>query len=166
MAVLDDYMDLINSTSRIEYMKINNHLVDLDDCKSEAYMAVLKELQKNKPMNTSYVATCCKWAIRNLLRNGKTRVHQSIDNVDENGEEYANQPEDTTVRFIENVETKNTLAYIFNKTKLNINEQKVLVLWFIYDVPNYTIAKELNISVSRVSHIKTHALRKLKEALI
>ena len=70
---LTDYLPLVERVAKVEYRRIPNHMVDYEELVSIGALAI-QALIKNKTdaeiarLNTSYLATATRWAIRNELR--------------------------------------------------------------------------------------------------
>ena len=90
------YIPLVERVAKVEYQRIPNHMVDYEELVTIGAMAI-QTLMKGKTeeeldrLNTSYVATAIRWAIRNELRTRykwytlkKTQV-VSEEGEDENG---------------------------------------------------------------------------------
>ncbi len=69
-----NYIDIVEKVSRVEYRRIPNHMVDCEELMSIGIIA-LQTLFKDKTQeqmekyNNAYIATAVRWAIRNELRN-------------------------------------------------------------------------------------------------
>jgi RNA polymerase sigma factor (sigma-70 family) len=67
------YLPLVERVAKVEYRRIPSHMVDYEELVSIGAMAI-QALLRNKSeedverMNTSYLATATRWAIRNELR--------------------------------------------------------------------------------------------------
>jgi RNA polymerase sigma factor (sigma-70 family) len=67
------YLPLVERVARVEYRRIPSHMVDFEELVNIGAIAI-QALLKNKSeeailkMNTSYLATATRWAIRNELR--------------------------------------------------------------------------------------------------
>lgn len=67
------YIPLVERVAKVEYQRIPNHMVDYEELVNIGAMAI-QTLMKGKSeedldrLNTSYVATAIRWAIRNELR--------------------------------------------------------------------------------------------------
>jgi RNA polymerase sigma factor (sigma-70 family) len=70
---VSDYLPLVERVARVEYRRIPSHMVDYEELVSIGALAI-QALLKNKSesdmakLNTSYLATATRWAIRNELR--------------------------------------------------------------------------------------------------
>ena len=70
---LTDYLPLVERVAKVEYRRIPSHMVDYEELVSIGALAI-QALLKNKTeeeiakLNTSYLATATRWAIRNELR--------------------------------------------------------------------------------------------------
>jgi RNA polymerase sigma factor (sigma-70 family) len=70
---LSDYIPLVERVAKVEYRRIPSHMVDYEELVSIGALAI-SALLKNKSaddmskLNTSYLATATRWAIRNELR--------------------------------------------------------------------------------------------------
>lgn len=68
-----DYLPLVERVAKVEYRRIPSHMVDYEELVSIGAIAI-QALLKNKTqeeidkLNTSYLATATRWAIRNELR--------------------------------------------------------------------------------------------------
>lgn len=67
---VNDYIQLIETVSRVEYSRLPNHLIDYSEIVNIAAIAVhvLLTSNPNKDYNVTYLSTAIKWAIRNELR--------------------------------------------------------------------------------------------------
>lgn len=72
MKTLNDYIELIETISRIEYNRLStsSHLIDFSELVNIGAIAVHVLISSNKDAeyNISYMSTAIKWAIRNELR--------------------------------------------------------------------------------------------------
>lgn len=72
MKTLNDYVELIETISRIEYNRLSSssHLIDFSELVNIGAIAVHVLISSNKETeyNISYMSTAIKWAIRNELR--------------------------------------------------------------------------------------------------
>ncbi len=70
---ITEYLNLVERVAKVEYRRIPSHMVDYEELVSIGAMAI-QALMKGKSetdaekLNTSYVATAIRWAIRNELR--------------------------------------------------------------------------------------------------
>lgn len=70
---ITDYLPLVERVAKVEYRRIPSHMVDYEELVSIGALAI-QALLKNKSdaeiarLNTSYLATATRWAIRNELR--------------------------------------------------------------------------------------------------
>ncbi|MDH4379103.1 MAG: sigma-70 family RNA polymerase sigma factor [Vampirovibrionales bacterium] len=99
------YIPLVERVAKAEFQRIPNHLVDYDELVTIGAMAI-QALLKGKSaadaerLNTSYVATAIRWAIRNELRTRykwytlKTTSAASEDTTATEGEPSAEGSED------------------------------------------------------------------------
>jgi RNA polymerase sigma factor (sigma-70 family) len=67
------YLPLVERVAKVEYRRIPSHMVDLDELVSIGAIAIQALIQNKSEdaiarMNTSYIATATRWAIRNELR--------------------------------------------------------------------------------------------------
>ena len=90
-----DYLPLVERVAKVEYRRIPSHMVDYEELVSIGALA-LQALMKNKSLeevarlNTSYLATATRWAIRNELRaryKWYTLKHKKEKKEGEEGEE-------------------------------------------------------------------------------
>ena len=70
---VSEYLPLVERVARVEYRRIPSHMVDLDELVSIGALAIQALLRDKTPeqierLNTSYMATATRWAIRNELR--------------------------------------------------------------------------------------------------
>lgn len=70
---LKSYLPLIEKVAQVEYYRVPNHMVELDELITTGLMAIQMLIQNKtqaqlEKLNTSYLATCARWAIRNELR--------------------------------------------------------------------------------------------------
>lgn len=67
---VNDYVDLIETVSRVEYSRLPNHLIDFSEVVNIGAIAVhvLLTSHPDKEYNVTYLSTAIKWAIRNELR--------------------------------------------------------------------------------------------------
>ena len=68
---VNDYIDLIETVSRVEYSRLPNHLIDFSEVVNIGAIAIHVLLTSNpeREFNVTYLSTAIKWAIRNELRN-------------------------------------------------------------------------------------------------
>lgn len=72
-ANITQYLPLVERVAKVEYRRIPSHMVDYEELVSIGAIAI-QALLKNKTeeeiekLNTSYMATATRWAIRNELR--------------------------------------------------------------------------------------------------
>jgi len=68
---VNDYIDLIETVSRVEYSRLPNHLIDFSEVVNIGAIAIHVLLTSNptRDYNVTYLSTAIKWAIRNELRN-------------------------------------------------------------------------------------------------
>jgi RNA polymerase sigma factor (sigma-70 family) len=70
---ISKYIPLVERVARVEYRRIPSHMIDFEELVNIGAIAV-QALLRNKTeeeiqkMNTSYIATATRWAIRNELR--------------------------------------------------------------------------------------------------
>ncbi len=70
---MTDYIPLVERVAKVEYRRIPSHMVDYEELVNIGAIAI-QALMKGKTsedadkLNTSYVATAIRWAIRNELR--------------------------------------------------------------------------------------------------
>jgi RNA polymerase sigma factor (sigma-70 family) len=90
-----EYLPLVERVAKVEYRRIPNHMVDYEELVSIGALAI-QALMKNKTLeeaarlNTSYLATATRWAIRNELRaryKWYTLKHKQESKGDEEGED-------------------------------------------------------------------------------
>ncbi|MEB3288093.1 MAG: sigma-70 family RNA polymerase sigma factor [Vampirovibrionales bacterium] len=67
------YLPLVERVAKVEYRRIPQHMVDYEELVSIGAIAIQSLLKNKSPeqiekMNTSYIATATRWAIRNELR--------------------------------------------------------------------------------------------------
>lgn len=67
------YLPLVERVAKVEYRRIPQHMVDYEELVSIGAIAIQALLKNKSPeqiekMNTSYIATATRWAIRNELR--------------------------------------------------------------------------------------------------
>jgi RNA polymerase sigma factor (sigma-70 family) len=86
---ISDYLTLVERVAKVEYRRIPSHMVDYEELVSIGALAI-QALLKNKSehevarLNTSYIATATRWAIRNELRSRyKWYTLKKPDNVTE-----------------------------------------------------------------------------------
>jgi RNA polymerase sigma factor (sigma-70 family) len=67
---VNDYVDLIETVSRVEYSRLPNHLIDFAEIVNIGAIAIHVLLTSNpdREYNVTYLSTAIKWAIRNELR--------------------------------------------------------------------------------------------------
>jgi RNA polymerase sigma factor (sigma-70 family) len=67
---VNDYVDLIETVSRVEYSRLPNHLIDFSEVVNIGAIAIHVLLTSNpdREFNVTYLSTAIKWAIRNELR--------------------------------------------------------------------------------------------------
>ncbi|HEY9746125.1 MAG TPA: sigma-70 family RNA polymerase sigma factor [Oculatellaceae cyanobacterium] len=67
---VNDYVDLIETVSRVEYSRLPNHLIDFSEIVNIGAIAIHVLLTSNpdREFNVTYLSTAIKWAIRNELR--------------------------------------------------------------------------------------------------
>ena len=70
---VSEYLPLVERVAKVEYRRIPSHMVDLDELVSIGALAIQALLRDKTPeqierLNTSYMATATRWAIRNELR--------------------------------------------------------------------------------------------------
>jgi RNA polymerase sigma factor (sigma-70 family) len=91
------YLPLVERVAKVEYRRIPSHMVDYEELVSIGAIAI-QALLKNKTeeeiekLNTSYMATATRWAIRNELRSRYkwyTLKHTKDPNEPEDGENPA-----------------------------------------------------------------------------
>lgn len=68
-----DFIPLVERVAKVEHRRIPSHMVDYEELVSIGAMAIQalikdKNAANSKKMNTSYLATAIRWAIRNELR--------------------------------------------------------------------------------------------------
>ncbi|MEM0951063.1 MAG: sigma-70 family RNA polymerase sigma factor [Cyanobacteria bacterium P01_H01_bin.74] len=89
---ISNYLSLVERVAKAEYRRIPSHMVDFEELVSIGAIAI-QTLLKNKTqeeidnLNTSYLATATRWAIRNELRSRykwyTLKHNKSSDDVDE-----------------------------------------------------------------------------------
>lgn len=67
------YLPLVERVAKVEYRRIPQHMVDYEELVSIGAIAIQSLLKNKTPeqidkLNTSYIATATRWAIRNELR--------------------------------------------------------------------------------------------------
>jgi RNA polymerase sigma factor (sigma-70 family) len=72
-SALAKFLPLVERVARVEYRRIPSHMVDLEELVSIGAIAVQALIQNKSEddiakLNTSYIATATRWAIRNELR--------------------------------------------------------------------------------------------------
>lgn len=86
------YLPLVERVAKVEYRRIPQHMVDYEELVSIGAIAIQSLLKNKTPeqidkLNTSYIATATRWAIRNELR---TRYKwYTLKHKQETGEEAA-----------------------------------------------------------------------------
>jgi RNA polymerase sigma factor (sigma-70 family) len=67
---VNDYVDLIETVSRVEFSRLPNHLIDFSEVVNIGAIAIHILLTSNpeREFNVTYLSTAIKWAIRNELR--------------------------------------------------------------------------------------------------
>lgn len=94
------YLPLVERVAKVEYRRIPSHMVDYEELVSIGAIAI-QALLRNKTeeeierLNTSYMATATRWAIRNELRSRYkwyTLKHSKGDEVEELEETPATPP--------------------------------------------------------------------------
>jgi RNA polymerase sigma factor (sigma-70 family) len=97
------FLPLVERVAQAEYRRIPRHMVDLEELISIGTIAI-QILIKNKPpeaiakLNTSYIATATRWAIRNELRTRYkwyTLKHAGSSDDEEGSDASENQSEGT-----------------------------------------------------------------------
>ena len=91
------YLPLVERVAKVEYRRIPQHMVDYEELVSIGAIAIQSLLKNKTPeqidkMNTSYIATATRWAIRNELRTRYkwyTLKHKQENGEDAPGEEGA-----------------------------------------------------------------------------
>ncbi len=95
------YLPLVERVARVEYRRIPSHMVDFEELVNIGAIAI-QALLKNKTeeevnkLNTSYLATATRWAIRNELRTRYkwyTLKHSKSDDGEEFDGEGGEKPE-------------------------------------------------------------------------
>ena len=71
---IQDYIDIIEKTARIEHKRIPQHMVDYEELVSIGIIAIQILIKDKTPQqleryNNAYIATAVRWAVRNELRN-------------------------------------------------------------------------------------------------
>lgn len=91
---IQDYIDIIEKTARVEHKRIPQHMCDYDELVSIGIIAI-QVLIKDKTeeqlarYNKAYISTAVRWAIRNELRNRYkwySLKHTNSDKEEENAE--------------------------------------------------------------------------------
>lgn len=72
-SALAQYLPLVERVAKVEYRRIPSHMVDYEELLSIGALAIQALLKNKTPeeiarLNTSYLATATRWAIRNELR--------------------------------------------------------------------------------------------------
>ncbi|MFM7468633.1 MAG: sigma-70 family RNA polymerase sigma factor [Vampirovibrionales bacterium] len=70
---LKSYVQLVEKVAQVEYYRVPQHMIDLEELVTTGLMAIQNLIQGKSPeqlnkLNTSYLATATRWAIRNELR--------------------------------------------------------------------------------------------------
>lgn len=70
---ITQYLPLVERVAKVEYRRIPSHMVDYEELVSIGAIAIQSLLKNKTPeqverLNTSYMATATRWAIRNELR--------------------------------------------------------------------------------------------------
>jgi RNA polymerase sigma factor (sigma-70 family) len=70
---LKSYWHLVEKVAQVEYYRVPQHMIDLEELVTTGLMAIQNLIQGKTPeqlakLNTSYLATATRWAIRNELR--------------------------------------------------------------------------------------------------
>jgi RNA polymerase sigma factor (sigma-70 family) len=70
---INKYLPLVERVAKVEYRRIPSHMVDYEELVSIGAIAIQALLKNKTPeevdkLNTSYLATATRWAIRNELR--------------------------------------------------------------------------------------------------
>jgi RNA polymerase sigma factor (sigma-70 family) len=68
-----DYLPLVERVAKVEYRRIPSHMVDYEELVSIGALAIQALIKNKTPeqmarLNSSYIATATRWAIRNELR--------------------------------------------------------------------------------------------------
>jgi RNA polymerase sigma factor (sigma-70 family) len=100
---LTDFLPLVERVAKVEYRRIPNQLVDYEELVSIGALAI-QALIKNKSeadlarLNSSYIATATRWAIRNELRSRYKwyTLKKNDDKKESEGEEGAEGEEGKT----------------------------------------------------------------------
>lgn len=88
------YLPLVERVARVEYRRIPSHMVDFEELVNIGAIAI-QALLKNKTeeeilkLNTSYLATATRWAIRNELRTRYKWYTLKHSKTEEEGEEFS-----------------------------------------------------------------------------
>jgi len=91
---ITEYLNLVERVAKVEYRRIPNHMVDYEELVNIGAMAIQalmkgKSAEDAEKLNTSYVATAIRWAIRNELR---TRYKWYTLKHKKEGEEIEGEP--------------------------------------------------------------------------
>jgi RNA polymerase sigma factor (sigma-70 family) len=88
---ITQYLPLVERVAKVEYRRIPSHMVDYEELVSIGAIAIQALLKNKTPdqierLNTSYMATATRWAIRNELRSRYkwyTLKHNKADELEE-----------------------------------------------------------------------------------
>ena len=193
-ANLSQHKELIETVSKVEYKKISHMgLIELSEIISLAnytvYYLTTNNTTNNKELyNDAYLTKAIKWAIRNEIRRRykwylmknetesnetekeqiKDAVYKTILSIDEmENSDNPTQLKDfhrTPDEKVEVIELKKRICELMKK--LSQREQDLIEAKYFYDKKLKDIAKEFNISQSRISRIIQNALDKVKRELI
>jgi RNA polymerase sigma factor (sigma-70 family) len=91
---ITQYLPLVERVAKVEYRRIPSHMVDYEELVSIGAIAIQSLLKNKTPeqidrLNTSYMATATRWAIRNELRSRYkwyTLKHNKADELEEGQE--------------------------------------------------------------------------------
>ncbi len=96
------YIPLVERVAKVEYQRIPNHMVDYEELITIGAMAIQtllkgKTAEEAHKLNTSYVATAIRWAIRNELRTRykwyTLKTTQVVQEAIEDGDDSSTSPE-------------------------------------------------------------------------
>lgn len=189
---LKDYKQLIETIAKVEYQKLcANNLIEYLELVNIANQALYNLFKCNDPeqFNNSYLATAIKWAIRNEIRRRykwhslksnsaiespegqqglREAVYKTILSIDELSElESPTQVKDQSKNPEENMEFfELRLEIISAIKKLPKKERELIECKFYKNQKLKDMAKEFDMSSSRISRIIQTGLDKIKKDLI
>lgn len=190
-AKLKDYKTLIEVVAKVEYQKLNcSHLVDYSEIVNIGTHTLYLLFKKNNPeqFNDSYLSTAIKWAIRNEIRRRykwyslknkkeccendhediREALYKTILSIDEMADaENPKHIKDDSKNPEENLEffeLKNEIIKAIRN--LPQRERELIESKFFNDKKLKEIARDFNISPSRISRIIQIGLNKVKKDLL